>query len=619
MCEAGLLLLSWMACIGREEEPAAEPLPPGDGHAASPRHVPPDGAGIAGLAEPRPVVTVCPDGSADHTKLMDAIGAAPDGAVVQACAAVFTESLTIDGRDLILRGGPGTVLDLGGSARGLTVTSTAGPSHVAVQGFTITNGSASRGGAVLCEEAELSLLNVLITASRATEGGGVAATNCVVRLTRVELDGNSAVQAGGGVHLVGGTVAVDQSRFAANEGGDGGGLFAQNVEGYVEDSVFEDNSGWTGGGLWFDAGLRVARNVFARNAARFMGGGFATKFGRGEILDNDIYENTSGNDGAGGYTSNFTGHIAGNFFHENASAEDAGGLRMFHGMALIEDNVFVANVAVEAAGAMKVSHAEGEIRDNTFEDNVAGTVAGAVEIDDDVSYSTGNVFRRNHAGTDGGGVHLLKPRGNIRLDDTVFEHNIADGCGGGIAMEGVAWDVPHVLISQRLLLTGNQAARGGGICVQGGALELENAVFAGNQGAEDGGGLLVEGADVVLRNAVLYGNVAAHGSALAFPGVGAAIVSEVAVVSNAGESVSIGASSLDWRYNLQVDATFSGLADPVGKDGNFTGDPAFVDAAANDFRLRANSDAIDAGDPTRVDADGSRVDVGAFGGVGGDW
>jgi hypothetical protein len=44
-----------------------------------------------------------------------------------------------------------------------------------------------------------------------------------------------------------------------------------------------------------------------------------------------------------------------------------------------------------------------------------------------------------------------------------------------------------------------------------------------------------------------------------------------------------------------------------------------VDPEAGDFTLTTASPAVDAGDPTRSDADGSRADAGAYGGPNGTW
>lgn len=612
-----LVFLLCAACVGRGDERGASPRSEATlGNDSTATGDPEEEGDPEPVEPPEVIVTVCPDGAADHTTLQAAIEAAPEGAVVQACNATFFEPLVVEGRTVTLRGEPGTVLDAGGESRGLLVTSGVTPGRVTVEGLTITNGGADRGGAVLCEGAELVLHDVVVSASRASTGGGVASTDCIVELVGVELFSNTAGGEGGGGHLVGGTVTVARSRVAANSGADGGGLLIRGAAGHVEDSVFEDNVGHVGGGLWFDGGLRVSRNQFRRNDAMYTGGGFAGDLTTGEVTDNEVYENTSNTDGGGGFTRYGGGRIAGNHFHHNVSGDDAGGLRMLYGRALVEDNLFTANAAAGAGGAMKVSHAEGHLRANTFEDNVAGGDGGAVEIDDDVSFSSGNIFRRNHAGTDGGGLHMSLPYWHLAMEDSVFEDNVADQCGGGVAMAGKTTSKPHTLTSARLVFSGNQASDGAGMCVRGGAFELDNAIFVGNQGAGDGGGLLVEGADVALRNVVFHGNQGGSGSALAFLGVGEAHVSEA---SFSDESVRVDASLLDWRYNLHWGTTFGGMRDPSGLDGNVNADPGYVDPAARDFRLANTSPGVDAGDPSRRDRDASRVDVGAYGGPGATW
>ena len=48
--------------------------------------------------------------------------------------------------------------------------------------------------------------------------------------------------------------------------------------------------------------------------------------------------------------------------------------------------------------------------------------------------------------------------------------------------------------------------------------------------------------------------------------------------------------------------------------GNLSSDPLFVNPAAGDFHLQANSPARHTGDPTILNTDGSRSDMGAYGG-----
>ena len=54
-----------------------------------------------------------------------------------------------------------------------------------------------------------------------------------------------------------------------------------------------------------------------------------------------------------------------------------------------------------------------------------------------------------------------------------------------------------------------------------------------------------------------------------------------------------------------------GLADPTGTDGDLSVDP---DLLSGGVHLDAGSALIDAGDPARLDPDGSRSDIGPLGG-----
>lgn len=76
-------------------------------------------------------------------------------------------------------------------------------------------------------------------------------------------------------------------------------------------------------------------------------------------------------------------------------------------------------------------------------------------------------------------------------------------------------------------------------------------------------------------------------------------------------------------YENEGGATSSGYADPIGTAGNVSVNPPFVsfaddDAYGDDLHLTSTSVLIDIGDPLLTDADGSRSDIGAFGGPSGD-
>lgn len=66
---------------------------------------------------------------------------------------------------------------------------------------------------------------------------------------------------------------------------------------------------------------------------------------------------------------------------------------------------------------------------------------------------------------------------------------------------------------------------------------------------------------------------------------------------------------------------YSNLSGYFSGEGNINENPLFVDPENGDFHLQIGSPCIDTGSPSPQynDPDGSRNDMGAYGGPGGDW
>jgi hypothetical protein len=71
-------------------------------------------------------------------------------------------------------------------------------------------------------------------------------------------------------------------------------------------------------------------------------------------------------------------------------------------------------------------------------------------------------------------------------------------------------------------------------------------------------------------------------------------------------------ASPTWKYNDVYPASFEGMGG--SGNGNLAADPMFMAPEMADFHLRSGSPCVDAGDPAEHDADGSRADMGSFGG-----
>ncbi len=121
-------------------------------------------------------------------------------------------------------------------------------------------------------------------------------------------------------------------------------------------------------------------------------------------------------------------------------------------------------------------------------------------------------------------------------------------------------------------------------------------------------------------NNVFYGN----GFAISLAGVGPEVVVRNNVMLWSGSAFTGVASGHDIDYNVVWDETLpESMRWPESDHGAHAMfvDPELVDPNAGDFHLRVGSPLVDAGDPDSAydDADGSRNDIGAFGGPYGNW
>ena len=149
--------------------------------------------------------------------------------------------------------------------------------------------------------------------------------------------------------------------------------------------------------------------------------------------------------------------------------------------------------------------------------------------------------------------------------------------------------------------------------------DIENNIFLGN----NQGVYITSGGDVSIINNTFYEN----GTAIMV--LGRPDQSAKAIIKN-NELVGgriFGAiranpfSSITFQYNCLYNngSNFFDFTPSDSDIGNIFEDPLFVDAdniGNRDFHLQPNSPCIDAGDPSILDTDGSRSDMGAFGGSG---
>jgi len=456
------------------------------------------------------------------------------------------------------RAGSTPPLDAGGNGTGLVVR---GGADATFRGLTIRDGySGSHGGGVRCAASRLALEDVVVVGGVASSGGaGLSADGCELDVAASRFAGNQTGGRGGGMYLDRSTGTVQDSEIAGNHAGDGGGVF--QLEGGVElrgNDVHDNQAVDGGGGVWNESDAPVTGNRIADNRAGMRGGGLSLIEHAAVASGNTVSGNRSGDDGAGVFVFLSQATVSDSEIFDNQADADAGGLRVLGSQATITGNRVHDNTAGADGGGMKISHDESVVHDNTFDGNVAGGLGGGVELDDDHSTLARIVITNNRA-YGGGGLHCNVVGVAFRVENTLIAHNTATGSGGAVRYDGVYATGTFSFVT----MANNSSPDVGGADFADGDARVDDSIIAGNDGTQ----VRFDGGEV-----------------------------------------------MGWRYTDTAPATVSGMSSPSGAGGNISQAPAFVDASRGDYHLRADSPCRNAGDPAMTDRDGSRADMGAYGG-----
>jgi hypothetical protein len=236
----------------------------------------------------------------------------------------------------------------------------------------------------------------------------------------------------------------------------------------------------------------------------------------------------------------------------------------------------------------------------------------------------------------GFGCGLSIGRGSPLFMNAIVAGNITEsGFGGGMHIQGDARPSFH-----NVVVAWNETWEGfggGAFIERGTTTTMTNVIFAGNLDSSGfGGGISMngEGSMLALTNVTMYGNEVRSGMGGAIhadweePGVR---LINVDIIGNSSDSMgggihtddpsSIALSHCNLWGNIPDD--IAGMPDPTGTDGNISEDPMLLDTSGEfpldwDLHIGATSRLVNAGDPAILDPDGSRSDIGAFGGPGGD-
>jgi predicted outer membrane repeat protein len=597
-CRLGALLL--VGCAGDLDDPGADEV-----------------------GETSAAIVVC------GTSIQAAIDDAPPGAVLEICAGTYEGPLVIRDKSLTLRGTAGaanTIIDAGADGPALRVINTPAPG-VAVRRLTLRNGrNTGAGGGIRCISSRLIVNGSVIAGSQAAGGGGLYARACALTIsgTRFENnDGNS--QMGGGAWVVNSSGEIRTSTFLDNTAERGGGVAVQGGTMVLRNSTLRGNHGLVrGGGLYHASNAAVLRTQILDNRSSWIGGGVYVFQNAPTISLSTIRGNTSVNDGGGLYIHQSRVRLLDNTIAGNLAEDDGGGVRVFESESRLERNLIQNNQSGDGGGGIRLSHLRSVLIDNVVRGNTSGYIGGGIELDNDSSVVRGGLVSGNSAGVGGGMAITKAPFNGCLIQGVEIVDNDAD-VGGGLYVAD-----NYVPIAMRLLtIEGNQATRGAGLHIEATSFTLDHAVFDGNVAAGEGGAIAHAAAGACpeapcppanpvgnIDFIVAYRNAAEAGGFLWSNATGLSIENSI-IEGNIGSSVDLdgGVAPPTWRWNDTRPRSFDDMIDPTGADGNISANPIFVDPAAGNFRLGAGSPARNAGDPSLTDANGTRADMGRYGGL----
>jgi len=477
---------------------------------------------------------------------------------------------------------------------------------------------------------------------------------------------------GGALYMSGGTLSVSGSSFEANYGYYGAAIWLYGTAASFEDASFSLNYGYYGGAVYMTDGaslvdvnglydtntsyyygagvyayyntdLSFQGSTFNENAAYYGYGAavFAQVYGSLSLTDVTLSTNTSYYSGGAIYAYLLDGGVSldGCTFSENTATYGQGGAIYAYYLTplTVEDSTFTYNEAYGSGGAIYSYYYTGlSVAGSTFQYNLARyTSGGAIYYAPsvtgyDLSF-TDNTVSDNAARYEGGGLCVFGGS-TIGVSDSLFQENVLedDSFGGGLSISDY-----QAVAMQRNTIRGNSSVIGGGLFLGepydvAATTRLFNNIFADNSATRVAGGLgAIDSASLTLTNNTLIGNTAPEGGgAVYLYETAARIRNNVLTGTVDGAALVIDGAGAAASSSLQYNDLYANAAGDLGgdldesalDDTSLALDPQLAgyrddgDPSDDHYALALSSPCVDAGDPSILDVDGSRSDIGAYGG-----
>ena len=503
--------------------------------------------------------------------LQEALAMASPGDVIWVGPGVYEEhDLSFNGVAASLRstqGADATIIDANEEGRVFIFDQGEGPDTL-LEGFTLTHGRELMGGGILVDGASPTFDRLEIIDNTSASGDSFPG------------DG------GGGMAVLGGHVVLRNSLVADNSnfgGSNGGGLYIESSEVTLYNVILDANTGYgrSAGAKVLSSTLTLAYTTFQNH---YLAGGF----------------------GAALYIEVSTLTMRDSAFFDNWAEGSGGAVMMGGGSATIVRSRFEGNgVGVGSGGALVVGGATVNIAHSVFRGNW-GSVAGALEAYNAEMDIEDTIFEDNSAYYSTGAGALLANSTILNMRHCIVADNKAWGSGGGISLVDSSGVIENSKFINNMSLNGTASTGGGGISIEDSSPIIRYCVFTGNSSFETdysgaGGGIRVQGESsnpFILFSVLAYNDEYNLYNDPDNPGNPTLLYSDL--------------------YSLPAHPNHNLGLLPVS---NLTVEPGFLEytnGLPSEWHLASNSPLVNAASPALEDPDGSRADMGAYGGEGGD-
>ena len=304
------------------------------------------------------------------------------------------------------------------------------------------------------------------------------------------------------------------------------------------------------------------------------------------------------------------------------TGDDGGGVAIWsdYGWVTFINNIVTNNVAMDDGGGVDIGANSIVFKQNTIKGNKATEDGGGARTESKSIFSENNTIIQNEA-LDGGGIWI--DGDEVTLKNNTINDNIANDDDGAarICAETVKF-MSNVII-------GNSAngssgtGYGGASAIYASEIHFENNVIAANKASSYAGGLYISCDSATFVNNTLTENeTAGNGGGLFLSASINAHLYNNIIWGNTGaegKDIYIEDSAPVYAYNNDIHSVFGTFTQA---SSNIDADPLFVDPAAHDYHLSANSPCIDKGNnsapelpSTDFEGDpriiGGTVDIGA--------